>query len=144
VAYLNTYPNHRFSTSDMTEERNLLWWSLRVQSVFYVLSGVNHFVNPDFYLSMIPPYLPSHPVLNLLAGVVEITFGALLLNRRMRVWAALGIMAMLTAFVPVHVYFIEIGGCIEGGLCVPPWLAWVRLLVVHPMLMFWAWRHRMS
>jgi uncharacterized membrane protein len=31
---------------------------LVVMSVFYVFAGVMHFVNPDFYLEIMPPHLP--------------------------------------------------------------------------------------
>jgi uncharacterized membrane protein len=125
------------------EKRNLKWWNLHVMTGFYVLAGLNHFINPDFYIGLIPPYLPEPELLNTMAGVAEAVFGGFLLYRKTRTWAALGIMAMLTAFIPAHVYMIQAGGCIEGSLCVPLWVAWLRLILVHPLLMYWAWTNRM-
>jgi uncharacterized membrane protein len=116
--------------------------SLYVQAGFYVFAGSNHFINPDFYNGMIPPYFPAHDFINLAAGVVEILLGIGLFLKSTRKWAAYGIIAMLVAFISSHWYFIEIGGCIPDGLCAPLWLGWVRLVVVHPMLMLWAWSVR--
>ncbi|MEM9918721.1 MAG: hypothetical protein AAF990_11530, partial [Bacteroidota bacterium] len=59
-----------------------------------------------------------------------------------RRWAAFGLIAMLIAFVPSHIHFIQIGSCVEGGLCTPPWVAWLRLLLIHPLLIWWAWANR--
>lgn len=47
--------------------------------VFFVTAGLNHFVNPDFYLKIIPPYLPWHTFLNYLSGFFEVALGVLLL-----------------------------------------------------------------
>jgi uncharacterized membrane protein len=58
-----------------------------------------------------------------------------------RKWAAYGIIAMLIAFIPSHIYFIQINSC-AGQLCVPTWLGWARLLLIHPLLLFWAWSNR--
>ncbi|MEM9337443.1 MAG: hypothetical protein AAGA66_01860 [Bacteroidota bacterium] len=116
--------------------------SLYLQVVFYLIAGVNHFINPDFYLSLIPPYFTFPQLINYLSGSIEILLSVGLILHSTRKLAAYAIIAMLVAFIPSHVYFIQIGGCIEGGLCAPVWVGWVRLVVVHPLLMFWAWKHR--
>ncbi|WP_250630105.1 DoxX family protein [Rhodoflexus caldus] len=112
--------------------RNLL-------AAFFALAGLNHFVMPEFYLPLIPDYLPFPDRINVMAGVAEVVLGVGLLIAPLRQWAAWGIVALLVAFIPSHVYFIQIGSCVAGGLCVPPWVAWVRLLVIHPLLIGWAW-----
>ena len=53
--------------------------------------------------------------------------------------AAIGIVLLLVAFIPAHVHFIQSGGCFEESLCVPLWVAWLRVFPVHPLLMAWAW-----
>jgi hypothetical protein len=45
---------------------------------------------------------------------------------------------MLICFIPSHVYFIQVGSCIEGVLCAPEWMGWLRLLLFHPILLYWA------
>ena len=58
-----------------------------------------------------------------------------------RKWAADGIVFLLLAFIPAHIYHIQMNGCLPG-LCFPPWVVWVRLLVLHPILIAWAWWYR--
>lgn len=116
--------------------------SLYIQSGFYLFAGINHFTNPAFYNGLIPNYLPFHGAINAVAGVVEIIFGVGFMFQETRKWASYGIILMLLAFVPSHVWFIQLGGCVENGLCAPPWLGWVRLVIVHPLLIWWAWAHR--
>jgi uncharacterized membrane protein len=113
-----------------------------LQSAFYILAGSNHFVNPDFYAGLIPDYLPYHSAINILSGVIEILLGLGLLYPITRKFSAYGIMAMLIAFIPSHVYFIQIGSCVPDGLCTSEWVGWVRLVFVHPLFIFWAWVHR--
>ena len=48
-----------------------------VFGLFMIAAGVAHFVNPDFYLRLMPPWLPWHEELVLLSGVCEIVAGVL-------------------------------------------------------------------
>lgn len=105
---------------------------------FYLVAGVNHFVTPDFYLPLIPPFFTNPEWINILSGVAEVLLGLGVLYLPTRKRAAWGIFGLLLCFIPSHVYFIQIGSCIEGGLCTPEWVGWFRLLVVHPLLLFWA------
>ena len=116
--------------------------SLYLQAGFYVFAGFNHFFDPDFYYPLIPEYFGSLVLINIAAGVVEIVLGLGLLFPSMRKLAAFGIIAMLVAFIPSHDYFNQIGSCIEDGLCVPQWVGWLRLVVIHPLLIIWAWSVR--
>ena len=105
---------------------------------FYLAAGVNHFVSPDFYLSLIPPFFSKPELINYLSGIAEVLLGLGVLYFPTRKRASWGIVLLLLAFIPSHVYFIQIGGCVEEGLCVPEWIGWLRLIVVHPILIFWA------
>ncbi len=112
---------------------------LYLLSGFFFIAGINHFIHPDFYLPLIPEYLGYPELINYSSGLVEIilSIGLLFTNtRKITVYLIIG---LLIAFIPSHVYFIAIGSCIPGGLCVPEWVAWLRLLVIHPLLMWWAW-----
>ena len=120
--------------------RNLSLW---LQSVFYVFAGINHFIQPEFYEGLVPDYIPfDFATINNLSGIVEITLGLGLFMPSTRKWASIGIITMLIAFIPSHIWFIQIGSCVPSGLCVPDWVAWARLLLVHPILIGWAWMHR--
>ena len=113
-----------------------------VQSAFYMIAGINHFIHPDFYLSLIPGYFVYPSFINYLSGFLEILFGILLIVPTTRKAGSYLIMAILIAFIPSHVYFIQLGSCVEGGLCVPEWVGWTRLIIIHPLLIGWAWSVR--
>ncbi len=107
--------------------------------VFFVLAGMNHFRDPEFYIPLIPDYLPYKNAINIISGIVEITLGLTLLSVRYRRIVSYLLIFLMILFIPSHIWFIEIGGCIEGGLCVPAWVGWVRLLIIHPLLILWIW-----
>lgn len=108
----------------------------------YFTGGINHFVQPEIYLPLIPPYLVYIKELNLLSGLTEVILAIGVLFHVTRKLAIYGIILMLLAFLPAHVYFIEMGSCISESICFDPWVAWVRLLIIHPFLMYWAFIYR--
>jgi uncharacterized membrane protein len=110
--------------------------------IFFILGGVNHFINPDFYLPLIPDYIPYHSLFNYASGVGEILAGIAVLIPSTRKLGCNAILFLLIAFLPAHIYFIQKGGCLSDALCVPAWVAWVRLIVIHPILIYWAYKCR--
>jgi uncharacterized membrane protein len=114
---------------------------LIIAIVFYIFAGYNHFANPSFYLPLIPPYLSLWAnELNLLSGIIEIILGILLTPKKTRQYAAWAIVLMLIAFIPSHIYFIQKGTFTLGSITINPAISWIRLLVVHPLLIIWAWQ----
>lgn len=113
--------------------------SLYLMAFLYLLAGINHFISPESYLPIIPEYLPNPDLINLFAGIAEIILGIGLLIPKTRNIAAWGVVLMLIAFIPSHVYFIQIGSCVDGGICTPEWIGWVRLIIIQPLLIAWAW-----
>ncbi|MBK9314965.1 MAG: DoxX family membrane protein [Acidobacteria bacterium] len=71
---------------------------------FFVAAGVNHFVNPDFYIRIMPPYLPWHRELVYLSGVFEIVFGLLVLVPRYLRMAGWGLIVVLIAVYPANIH----------------------------------------
>ena len=116
--------------------------SLVVMIVFYIGAGVNHFWQPGPYYALIPPYLPWHHVINMISGSAEIILGLLLIFSKTRKIAADGIIVMLIAFIPAHIWMIQNGWCTGSGFCLPAWATWVRLFPLQFLLMGWAWWHR--
>ena len=76
-------------------------------AIFMIGAGVMHFVNPEFFLKIMPPYLPLHNELVLLSGVFELLLGVLLLVPRCSRLAAWGIIALLIAVFPANIYLYQ-------------------------------------
>lgn len=108
-----------------------------VMAFLYTAAGIIHFVHPEFYLRIMPPYLPAPVALVYLSGVAEILLGLLLLPRRTAPLAARGVMAMLVVFLIVHVHMVIHPGDFPT---VPVWVLWLRL-PLQGLLILWAWWH---
>lgn len=117
-------------------KRKLLLYSF---IAFYAFAGIMHFIQPSVYMEVIPDWLGNKEVLNYAAGVVEIAVALLALFNFTRKFAGYLAIAMLAAFIISHIYFIQIGSC-AGDLCIPEWIGYFRLIVIHPLLMYWAWK----
>ena len=76
-------------------------------AIFMIVAGTMHFVNPGFFLKVVPPYLPLHKELVLVSGVCEILLGVLLLTPKHSHLAAWGIIALLIAVFPANVYLYQ-------------------------------------
>lgn len=68
-----------------------------VMAAFYIFAGVMHFVNPGFYLAMMPRYLPFHHELIILSGIVEILCGLMLIFAKTQSYGAWFTIALLIA-----------------------------------------------
>jgi uncharacterized membrane protein len=78
-----------------------------VFAALFILGGVLHFIVPESYLRIMPPYLPYHRPLVLLSGVFEIALGVLLLVPRFSKLAAWGLIALLIAVFPANIYLYQ-------------------------------------
>lgn len=107
---------------------------LRLMAAAYIAAGVNHFLNPDFYIRIMPPYWGWPGFWVALSGVAEIALGVLLLPRATRPYAAWGIIAMLVLFLTVHVHMLIHA---EQYNDVPYWVLVARL-PLQALLMLWA------
>lgn len=73
-------------------------------ALFFVGAGLNHFLNVDFYVGIMPPYLPYHRELVLLSGGVELLLGGALLVPPLTRMAAWGLIALLIAVFPANIH----------------------------------------
>ncbi len=109
-----------------------------LMGVLFVFAGINHFINPEWYYPLIPPYLPLPELLNYLSGALEVILGLGLMTATYRKISAYGIILLMIMFIPAHIFHIQMDGCVSDQICVPEWVAWVRLMIVHPIIMVWS------
>lgn len=86
--------------------------------------GIDHFVTPDFFVRIVPSWLPAPLVLVQVSGVFEVLGGAGLLVPRARRAASFGLVALYVAVFPANINMVihpELGGGIAT------WALWARL-----------------
>lgn len=66
---------------------------------------MQHFVKPDFYIPFVPSFLPYTMAIIYVSGIIEIVLGiALLLNKKYAKLGALGVLALMILFLPIHIW----------------------------------------
>ena len=73
-------------------------------SVFFTYAGIDHLISPDFYVSIMPPWIPAHLELVYLSGVFEVMGGVGVLIPRFRAFAGAGLVALLIAVYPANLH----------------------------------------
>lgn len=117
--------------------RRLSRWSL---ILFFTVAGTNHFITPESYYPLIPDYLRNwEKPINVVSGLAEIGLAILVLQTPLRKIAGWGLILLLIAFIPSHIHFIQKGNLSLGPFLITPFIAWIRLVVVHPLLILWVW-----
>ena len=73
-------------------------------AAFFIVAGVTHFTNRDFFTSIVPPYLPWPVMLVYVSGVAEIVLCVMLLVPATSRIAAWGLIALLIAVFPANIH----------------------------------------
>ena len=73
-------------------------------AAFFINVGIDHFVNPDFYLSIMPPAFPLHIEAVYISGVFEILGGIGVLIPKFRRFSGWSLVALLIAVYPANIY----------------------------------------
>lgn len=73
-------------------------------SVFFCFVGISHFTNPEFFVAIVPPYLPAPLSLVYVSGLFEILGGLGVLLPQTRRLAGYGLIALLVAVYPANVH----------------------------------------
>jgi len=110
--------------------------SQRLLSLFFIGSGVNHFVSPGFYRRIVPPGFGDPGMVVAVSGVAEIAAGAAVLHPTTRRASGLGLVALLLAVFPANVHMVI--NPKHSGYRLPAVLLWLRL-PLQPLMMWWAW-----
>ena len=115
--------------------RIALRWLL---AALFAFAGAMHFVKPDTYASVVPPYLPQPRLLVAISGVCEI-LGAVgvLLPPPLRQAAGWGLILLLVAVFPANVQMALHPAPVGGHLIKPIWL-YLRL-PLQAVLIAWVY-----
>jgi len=104
--------------------------------IWFFVGGIGHFLVPDFFLSITPPWVPFALPVIYLSGIAELMGAFALLSPRLRPWAGLWLLAIIVAVTPVHIYMLQVP---EKFPQFPIPLLWLRL-VIQAGLIVCVWR----
>ena len=98
--------------------------SIIIMTLFYTMAGTNHFINPDWYVRIVPPILPFKTAIVYISGILEIILGSLLIFPKTRFIAGWGLIILLVAVYPANIYVALTNG---EAMDITPLIAWGRL-----------------
>ena len=104
-------------------------------SVFFIYFGIDHFINPEFYLSIMPPIFPLHLEAVYFSGLFEILGGVGVLIARTRSIAGWGLLALLIAVYPANIYMALTPEAFPG---IPLFALYFRLALQF-LFFYWAY-----
>ena len=102
-----------------------------------VFIGIQHFLDPEPFVRIVPKALPAPRILVYVSGVFEILGGIGLVVPRTRRAAAWGLIALYVAVFPANVN-MAVNSLPMGDRVVPPLLLWLRL-PLQGLFIAWAW-----
>ncbi len=104
-------------------------------AIFFIYFGIDHFINPDFYLSIMPPSFPLHHEAVYISGLFEIIGGMGLLIYRFRKIAGWGLFALLIAVYPANIYMAVTPSAFPN---IPIFILYLRLGLQF-IFLYWAY-----
>ena len=82
-------------------------FTIYFMSIGYTYVGVRHFIDPDFFLAIMPNYLSFHLEFVYITGIAEIVFGILLFFKKTRTFASYGLIVLLISVFPANIHLVE-------------------------------------
>ena len=79
-------------------------FTIYVMSIMYVFIGIRHFIDPQYFLDIVPPQLPSKLFLVYLTGLIEVVGGAAILAQKTRKAGAYLLIFLLISVFPANIY----------------------------------------
>src|ERR1700722_11853599 len=106
-----------------------------ILEILFIISGSLHFLAPQVYLKIMPPFLPVPLTLVQISEAAEIFGGLGLLVSSTRRVVAWGLVALLVAVLPANIYMVIDHARFASF---PLWALWLRLPLQLPLI-YWAW-----
>ena len=103
---------------------NFKFITILIMSCFYMNVGVKHFIEPEWFLQIMPPNFPHHYEAVYWSGFFEFLFGFLLINPMTRQLAGWGIIFVMITVFPANLYLAVTDG---AAMNISKELAWGRL-----------------
>tara|TARA_B100001027_G_scaffold42672_1_gene27504 strand:+ start:160 stop:609 length:450 start_codon:yes stop_codon:yes gene_type:complete len=120
--------------------KNITIYSL---ALMYLSIGIKHFTEVDFFLVIVPPYMPYPELIVYVSGLFEIIFGVLLIPMKTRKYGALGLLVLLIAVFPANIYLFE-SEIAQNAFGISKKEALIRLPFQVPLIILAYWHSKLK
>ena len=110
-------------------------------SLLYLTVGVKHFINTDFFVTIVPPIINRKIEAVLISGFIEVILAVLLLFNQTRKLAAWGIILLLIAVFPANIY-LYISEVARNTLSISKDQALLRMPFQIPLMIISYWHSK--
>lgn len=118
-----------------------VWLVLKyLLALFLIYAGVQHFLAPDFFMKVIPPFLSSIglPIVYI-SGIIEVAIGIAMLTNKYQVQGTQAFFILMILFLPLHIWDVFAESPFAG-----PGNAPIIRLVIQFVLIGILWRMKGS
>lgn len=90
----------------MKKKIHTIWFVVKILlALFITYAGVQHFVAPDFFAKVVPPFLADFTLpIVYISGVIEIVIGLLMFTNKYQYIGTAAFMWLMLSFLPLHIW----------------------------------------
>ena len=118
--------------------KKLKFITIIILSLFYINVGIAHFTNPEFFLVIMPPYIPHQDLFVYLSGFFELLFGLMIVFKKTRYYGGIGLLFLLIAVFPANIYLYQSSEAQEI-LNISKSGAFIRIFFQAPLIILAYW-----
>lgn len=105
--------------------------------ITFIFAGASHFIIPETFMKLMPPFIPAPLLMVYVSGVFEILGGIGLTASTTKRWASYGLILLLLAVYPANIY-VALENIQLGGFMNNPAYQWLRVMLQIPLII-WVW-----
>lgn len=115
--------------------------TIYVMSFMYVFIGIKHFTDPQYFLDIVPPQLPSKLFLVYFTGLIEVVGGAAILTPKTRKVGAYLLIFLLLSVFPANIY-LYVSETPQSLLGISKMDALIRMPFQIPLILLAFWHSK--
>tara|TARA_E500000178_G_C16877347_1_gene687312 strand:+ start:496 stop:939 length:444 start_codon:yes stop_codon:yes gene_type:complete len=117
--------------------------TIYILGFLYIYVGISHFTNFEFFIIIMPEFIPYHLFFIYLTGFLEIIFGLMIFFKSSRFYGAWGIFFLLILVFPANIHLF-MSSQVQEILSITKQDALIRLPFQIPLIILAYWHSKES
>tara|TARA_X000000950_G_scaffold197369_1_gene237674 strand:- start:6768 stop:7211 length:444 start_codon:yes stop_codon:yes gene_type:complete len=117
--------------------------TIYILGFLYIYVGISHFTNFEFFIIIMPEFIPYHLFFIYLTGFLEIIFGLMIFFKSSRFYGAWGIFFLLILVFPANIHLF-MSSQVHEILSITKQDALIRLPFQIPLIILAYWHSKES